>query len=400
MIVNNEDYYYLPGVAKAIKDILGRDDLVKMDVPELLVQLGYDYDVNTIPYETHGKTISLYKKSSIPELLNVTGNVYKVNQIIARLTAKRIAQQKNINMFGINRSRSNRKSFVTESLNARRCLNEELKVDSIIKNHMPKRIVKIYRDKNDDKNFIVYDGACYYNADCNNGFVMVCIDQNSKNLVNYVIKQLKKAYNNHNLYNDITSVNGRVKIKLDKWGKIYNSDVVKWMLDKGFSYDINVSHDEYLEFYLRHSFCNDDSALLNSYEDCTDLIMKYAWQLDSTMLIKNLDCIYNHIANRNTIFEIGDVKNGGPCPPLVVPVGKLREEYPEVRSNLPLGIKWDKRFREQQIIGYGLLPGIYKCICKGKPCTMIVYEKKKDDFGTTGVVYYNDDINIINKKTI
>lgn len=391
MIVNNEDYYYLPGVAKAIKDILGRDDLVKMDVPELLVQLGYDYDTNTIPYDTHGKTISLYKKSSIPELLNVPGNRTKANMLIARLSAKRTAQQKNINMFGINRSRPNRRSFVTESLNNRRHLNEELKFDSSLKNHDIKRIVKIYSDKSDPKNFIVYDGACYYNADCNNGFIMVCIDQNSTNLVNYVIKKLKTAYNNHNLYNEISSNNGRVKIKTDKYGKCYNRDVVKWMRDKGFIHDINVSHDEYLEFYLTTSFCNDDTALLKSYEDCTDLIMKHAWQLKPMKLIENLDRIYNHIANRNTVFQLGNKSNWGSCPAGIELVGKLKDDYPDGETSLD-GLEWDKRFYKQFIVGYGMLPGIYKCECKGKPCTMVVKEKQNGDFWTKGVVYYNDDV--------
>lgn len=391
MIVNNEDYYYLPGVAKAIKDILGREDLVKMDVPELLVQLGYDYDANTIPYETQGKTISLYKKSSIPELLDMPGNRNKANMLIARLSAKRTAQQKNINMFGINRSRPNRRSFVTESLNSRRHLNEELKFDVTLKNHIPKRIIKIYRDINDHKKFIVYDGSCYYSADCNTGIIMVCINQNTKNLVNYVVKKLKQAYNNHNLYNDITCANGRVKIKYDKRGRSYRRDVIDWMEDKGFVYDINVSYDEYLEFYLRWSCC-DDTEVLKSYEDCTDLILKHAWQLNPEMLIKNLDCIYNHIMNRDTVFEVGDIKDDGVCPPCVVPVGRLREEYPKIESRtLSLGMRWDKRFRDQQIIGYGMLPGVYKCECKGKPCTMIVREKKNDDMRTQGIIYYNDD---------
>jgi hypothetical protein len=298
MKVNNEDYYYLPGVAKAIKDILGRNDLVKMDVPELLAELGYDYETNTIPYDTHGKTISLYRKSSIPELINLPGNRYKANQIIARLTAKRIAQKKNINIFGINRSRPNRRGFVSEGLEYRRHINEELVFDSMLKNHIPKRIVRIYRDKNDHKNFIIYDGACYYNVDYNKGFVKVCIDQDSKNLVKFVVKQLKKAYRNHNLHCDIQSDNGRVKIKIDKHGRYFNKRVIDWMMDKGFVYDINASHDECLEFYLRFSFCNDNEALLKSYEDCTDLIMKHAYQIEPIKIIENLDKIYNHILNK------------------------------------------------------------------------------------------------------
>ena len=387
MIVNNEDYYYLPGVAKAIKDFLGRYDLVKMDVPELLVELGYDYDLNTIPYETHGRQISLYKKSSIPELLNLPGNRYKANQIIARLSAKRKAQQNNINVFGMSRGRP-RRSIMSESL------NEELKFDLTLKHHNIKRIIKIYSDKNDPKNFIVYDGACYYNADCNNGFIMVCIDQNSSNLINHVIKMLKTSYSNHNVFADISSNNGRVKIKIDKQGTCYNGQVVKWMKDKGFVYDINVSHDEYLEFYLNTSFCNDDVSMLKSYDDCTDVIMKHAGQLSPMKLIENLDKIYNHIVNRNTVFQIGNDKNNGGYPIGIEIVGKLKDEYPDGVTQFD-GTAWDKRLKDQYIFGYGMLPGLYKCESKGKPCTMIVKEKQKDDFWTKGIVYYDDDdINI------
>ena len=116
MIVNNEDYYYLPGVAKAIKTILGRDDLKKYDVPEVLVGLGYDYDANTIPYQEHGKTISLYRKSSIPELLNMPGNKYKANQLIAKINGRNKGMNVFVSQPNIGRSRPNRKSFVTESV--------------------------------------------------------------------------------------------------------------------------------------------------------------------------------------------------------------------------------------------------------------------------------------------
>lgn len=389
MIVNNEDYYYLPGVAKAIKDILGRDDLVKMDVPELLVQLGYDYDTNTIPYDTHGKTISLYKKSSIPELLNMPGNRYKANQIIARLSAKRTAQQKNINVFGVNRSRP-RRSVVTEGLSTRRCLNEELKFDVSLNDIKPKRIVKIYRNINDPNIYIVYDGACYYNADCKAGVITVCIDQNTNNLINYVVKQLKKSYDKHNLNSDIKISNNRIKIKIDKRGQYYNSDVIDWLDDKGFGYDRTASYGEYLEFYLRRTTCDDMSYVLKSYEDCTELILKHAYQLSVDMLMINLDKISNHINNLHTVFQIGEVRDSGSCPPGIMVVGRLKQEYPDYVGRLE-SMDWDKKLTEQSIVGYGMLPGVYKCECKGKPCTMIVTDKKNGDFWTHGIVFYNDD---------
>lgn len=391
MIVNNEDYYYLPGVAKAIKTILGRDDLKKYDVPEVLVGLGYDYETNTIPYQEHGKTISLYRKSSIPELLNMPGNKYKANQLIAKINGRNKGMNVFVSQPNVGRRRPNRKAFVTESVVTDIELITESDFMSTLYNSgkTPKRIVKIYVENGKDDSFVIFDGVTYYNVD--DSGIEPKIDQDSINRTNFVAKQLKKSYDKYKLYHSIKISNGKVTVGVDRSGVKFNRSVIDWMDDYGFVYNFKASHEQMMVFDITDpGFAKGIDEDL--YEDITDDVLDVAYQLDTEAIIHNLKQIYRHILDKDVVFEVGnisEISGKTASVPCIYPVGRLRQEYPRNSTTL-LMFLYDGRLAEQCINILGLLPGEYKASCKGEPCTIVVWEKTSGIYNQ-GVVFYDDD---------
>lgn len=392
MIVNNEDYYYLPGVAKAIKTLLGRDDLKKFDVPEVLAGLGYDYDANTIPYQEHGKTISLYRKSSIPELLNLPGNRYKANQLIAKINGRNKGMNVFVSSPNVGRHRPNRKSFVTECYGNNKEFFRALLESNDIE---PFNIVNVYVNKKDDNDFVIYDGRFYFSVVGED--VQALVDKDTKRRIEYVIEKLKKAYANHNLQANITERNGKIVIEVDKWGSAYNSDVYNWMANKGFRKDYKLSHEYKQIYYITDAgMCNDMPEILDNFNDVTNPILKCGSYLPNDVLIKNLKKMYLHLSYKNEIFKIGrrtDIA-GGAVIPCIRLLGELREDYPPTDSEL-VGFRYDRRLYDQYVIGWGVVPGVYRLDCYGRSATMIAWtDKNAGSLRQRGYVFYNDDESI------
>ena len=397
MVVNNEDYYYLPGVARAIKDILGREDLLKDDVPEVLVALGYDYDENTIPYQTHGKTISLYKKTSISELLNVPGNRYKAIQIISKI----VARHKGVNVFAakpiIGRTHPNRKNNLTmrESAqeNTRHSLNESLRfVDTLNESQIIGKISTIYINNNNDKEFIVYSKPSYYKIGPIKGScdeIGIGVDEAMDNCADGI----EKSFNKINIKPDIICnyINGIIVCRLPKeYDGKYNHMVDAWMKEKMFDRVESLDNIHILKYVYRTFEHKDNKpSFLDDYSDITTIIMPYIINMDNDAIKNDIAAIYNHVINKDTVYEMYNnfkapkdaVSKHG-----TIPIGELEKEI-----SLPAYERFvfDARMKNQFLKSSTLIPGKYKIMYKNKPCTLWVGKTITNH----GYVYYDDDKN-------
>ena len=90
------------------------------------------------------------------------------------------------------------------------CLLESLVLSS-------NNIVKIFVNKDNPKDFIIFDGIYYYNVNSEDG-VDAVIDGDSKSRVDYVKEKLEYAYKNKKANAKITSKNGRIIIDIDDYG--------------------------------------------------------------------------------------------------------------------------------------------------------------------------------------
>lgn len=397
MVVNGEDYYYLPGVAKVIKVTLGRDDLKKDDVPEVLAGLNYDYDANTIPYQTHGKTISLYKKSSIPELLNLPGNRYKAIQLISKI----VARQKGVNVFAtkpiMGRVRPNRKNNV--SVRESMLTLEEYNVSHEVQRDEPIDIKKVYVHKSKPENFLVFDGRWWYSI--NDGDIKFAVGDKEMIAVNGMIKGLKMSYGNKNIPVDVTFDGGRFYIRVTKGYDTHKGDVDRWMAKYGYMEKSYLSSDYCMVYEVRYPEPSDTvKEQLGSYNDITDEYFNCKIKMRPIMVLQNLDKIYNHIVNCNTIYNAGSRSAGmSYVPPGLYVIGKMRNDYPVTNSKL-MSFSLDDRLVDQYIIGYGFIDGVYKLRCGDKSALMVAFRDNESFYKYKAYLFYPDDDTIDVKRLL
>ena len=402
MIVNNEDYYYLPGVAKAIKTILGRDDLKKDDVPEVLAALNYDYDTNTIPYQTHGKTISLYRKASIPELLDVPGNRYKAIQIVSKI----VARQKGINVFNtqpiLGRSRPNRKNNVTvrEAVKIRKYspILENYDISKDVLRHEPDSIEKVYVNKHDRSNFLVYGGYYWYNI-CGKDMVLALGDDQFYDSQN-IVRSLNISYDRENIDARIEAQQGKISIYVDGRRDTKKDKVEIWMNKKGYYKDSYSSDDTVVVYRIKNVIPSKRvNAQLEDYEDFTSEYLACNVTLSPIKILENIKAIYNHIVNVDTVYKAGEkTLNMSYVPSGIHILGAMRDDFPTDNTSL-LGFAIENSFADQFISGFGFVEGTYKFNCKGIPSTMIVKRAPSSIYKYAAYIFYDNDASLRYNRT-
>jgi hypothetical protein len=108
-------------------------------------------------------------------------------------------------------------------------------------------------------------------------------------------------------------------------------------------------------------------------------------------VLQNLDKIYNHIINRDTIYGAGYTSSGiSYVPPGLHLIGKMKDDFPRTNTSL-ISFSIDDRMVDQFIIGYGFISDVYKLNCNGKSALMVAFRDNESIYKYKAYLFYSDD---------